>query len=348
MSCWNYSQAQIHRCGYILPSSSLAVQKLNLPSFSLAIKSARVDSSDTRSSSESDSSPSHAVLCTPDKTFHLRQVQTSNSVFIAQPTPFQDDAASIPNDGIMAVAQCSATLELIPSEDSALPYLKKLLPLWTKDRTSVTDSPRSKHDVLSDIPLSDAEIEIAWTQLCAFELGTTRPDGSTSGFRPASSDLLEFWKAICAASYAEAIPLDDPLDPEVVWRLVSDEGYPRPFFYAVMRRLVVQANAPVDTAGGKIRIGHGHCARWTAALVLETQARSAEGLPEGRFLEQWRDLLPEDWRANVSMASIEDLFGRPAPGMVMAKGSAAQADPGNSGPRSKARRWHDKFRGSRR
>ena len=60
-----------------------------------------------------------AVLCTDDRTYQLRQVQSSNSVFILQPSESSRGNDSIPSQSLLAIAQCTSTLELIPSDTAA-------------------------------------------------------------------------------------------------------------------------------------------------------------------------------------------------------------------------------------
>lgn len=78
-------------------------------------------------------SPS-AVLCTDDHTFQLRQVQSSNSVFILQPSESLH-GDELPSPSLSAIAQCTATLELIPSDKvasfaMAARLLKRSLPSY--------------------------------------------------------------------------------------------------------------------------------------------------------------------------------------------------------------------------
>ncbi len=83
-----------------------------------------------------------AVLCTNDHTYQLRQVQSSNSVFVLQPSESRRGGNEIPAPSLSAIAQCTATLELIPS-DAATSFLmtsrllKKSLPPYKGIDTDV-------------------------------------------------------------------------------------------------------------------------------------------------------------------------------------------------------------------
>ena len=86
-------------------------------------------------------SPS-AVLCTDHLTFQLRQVQSSNSVFILRPTESHGTENGIPLPSVSAIAQCTSTLELIPSDTAASSamlsrLLRDSLPLYNGTETDV-------------------------------------------------------------------------------------------------------------------------------------------------------------------------------------------------------------------
>ena len=82
---------------------------------SLWLKSAESSSSNVDSKQPSPS----AVLCTDNHTFELRQVQSSNSVFILQPSENRHGDNKIPSPSLSAIAQCTSTLELVPSDIAA-------------------------------------------------------------------------------------------------------------------------------------------------------------------------------------------------------------------------------------
>ena len=86
-------------------------------------------------------SPS-AVLCTDDHTYQLRQVQSSNSIYILQPSESSHGNDRIPSQSLLAIAQCTSTLELIPSDTAASlalvsQLLKKTLPPYKGADTDI-------------------------------------------------------------------------------------------------------------------------------------------------------------------------------------------------------------------
>lgn len=60
-----------------------------------------------------------AVLCTDDHTFQLRQVQSSNSVYIVRPSESLHEDHEIPSPSLSAIARCTSTLELVTSDTAA-------------------------------------------------------------------------------------------------------------------------------------------------------------------------------------------------------------------------------------
>jgi hypothetical protein len=71
----------------------------------------------------------HAVLCTPDKTFGIRQKNSSNTVYILQPTegtPSPDGAIVAPE--LMGISKLESTLETLPAPSTkASTYIGQLL-----------------------------------------------------------------------------------------------------------------------------------------------------------------------------------------------------------------------------
>ena len=105
---------------------------------SLWLKSAESPSADV----DSKQSRPNAVLCTDDSTYQLRQVQSSNSILILQPSESRSSDDEIPSPSLSAIAQCTATLELIPSDTAAsfanvLRLLRQSLPLYSGIDTDV-------------------------------------------------------------------------------------------------------------------------------------------------------------------------------------------------------------------
>ena len=172
------------------------------------------------------------MLCTTDKTFPIRSVQTSNSLFVVQPAVGHNgEEDAISSSGIKAIASCSVTLELSKSAESALPYLRNLLPVYSSRDLDASAAVKGTFiNVCSNVPLSGGEVKEAWTALCAFE-------EQDAAFRPSASVLLELWKAIVVATVAEDFELASSFLIEDLWISMREEEYPRGMLDAVFRRI---------------------------------------------------------------------------------------------------------------
>jgi sister chromatid cohesion protein DCC1 len=129
-------------------------------------------------------------------------------------------------------------------KESALPYLRKLLPVYSNpdSLTATFTGPtyRSLFGVGSDIPLSPAEIEESWIQICAFS-----KDGIC--FRPTAGSLLEVWKAIMSAAVAEDIPLASSFLVDDLWKASKDSEFPRALFDAILARVANKGSMEVES-----------------------------------------------------------------------------------------------------
>jgi sister chromatid cohesion protein DCC1 len=166
-------------------------------------------------------STGHAVLCTSNKTFQIRQVQTSNAVYITQPSA----------SGLSAIACCGAVLELVANPGDVVQDLKKVLPIWNGEESGLAIAKAgTKHAVFSNLPYSTGEINPAWTSLSAFEL----EGGSV---RPSAKAQLAAWKSILSSSYADRIDLTSTVNRRQLWDLVSEEGIPEGLFNTILTRI---------------------------------------------------------------------------------------------------------------
>lgn len=169
--------------------------------------------------------PGNAVLCSHSQTFQLRQVHSSNSVYVLQPT----------KDGsLTAVSKCEATLEAIPQSPPCRALLRTALPLCSGEEQVKSHSPsesQSKESILVDTPISHQEFDRAWVDLCAFEL-----EGQAC--LPTPGLLWKVWKSIISASTIKGLSLDKVWDFQTVASMVAiDDEIPSPVFNAVIKRL---------------------------------------------------------------------------------------------------------------
>lgn len=198
---------------------------------SLTLKSAAPGLSDGSSQA-----PANAVLCTDNQTFHIRQVQSSNSVFVLQPSEgslgSEDDA--IPSIALSAIAKCAATLELVPISPSAIGTLERLLPVYTGPESILalgSSDMKGKETTPNDVPFSRGEFDKAWKELCAFDI-----EGRT--WVPTASILTSVWKSVISAATLRSLNLGDGFSMNTLEGVVDEEdGYPSALVHAVIDRL---------------------------------------------------------------------------------------------------------------
>lgn len=279
------------------------------------------------------------MLCTPNKTFQLRQVQTSNSVFITQPT-LEAHGNETATPTTCAIASCTATLELHPADGSAVVYLEDELPVydWVGGEVDVTENHKTKARLFSHIPLSDGQCEQGWAEVVAFEL-------AGSAYRPSANTLWQIWASINAAALAEGVQLDSQFIGEDLAKLVEEEGFPASLAMAVFRH-VGSADQATDQ-------------RWccldrrnTVAFVGKTLLASKHATSEcliADFLENWKDALPETWRADAELETIVGSYDFPSTSTIRAKSavSAPKVDAANSKATAAKGKWHERFAKSR-
>lgn len=278
--------------------------------------------------------PAYAVLCTPNKSFQIRQVQTSNSLFVTQPT-LDTHGNGTPTPTTCAIASCAATLELHPSDASAAAHLSDLLPVYNivAGEVDTTHNRRSKANVFDDVPLSDAQCEQAWDELLAFEL-------SGSSYRPSVNALHQVWSSINATATAESVQLDSQFLGQDLANLVAEEGHPAALALAVFRHL---ANSEQDTRGQWSCLDRRKTVSHVGTTLLQARWSSAEA-PVAQFVEEWRDLLPETWRNDAELSAIEGSYDLPSSTTIRAKSSAAStAQSSAPKPAAAKGKWHEKF-----
>ena len=275
------------------------------------------------------------MLCTPDKSFQLRQVQTSNSLFVTQPA-LEAHGNEIPIPVTRAIALCSSTLELHPSTASALSLLREMLPVYDMVAGDVdaTANGRAKADVFNDMPLSDGECQAAWAQLIAFDTA----DGS---YQPSPGALAHVWRSIMAVALAEGIPLDKQFMASDITAAVAEEGHPAPLTQAILAHL---ATDDTDSSGPWSCLDRAKTVVFAGKTLLE--ARGGAGFLIADVTETWEARLPEVWRKDAQLAAIEGLYEFPSDTTIRAKGKAASAtavDSSTPALKPSARKWHEKF-----
>lgn len=277
--------------------------------------------------------PAYAVLCTPDKSFQLRQVQTSNSLFVTSPA-LEAHGNAIPAPTTRAIASCATTLELQPAVESAVSYLEAALPLYhmVEGEVDADQNHSTKAGVFADIPLSDGQCQNAWDELTAFEL-----DGNS--YRPSADVVSRVWQSINAAALAEGIKLEKQFLKNDVAKLVEEDGYKAPLCLAVLGHLTSADSALADDWSCLDRT---RSVTFIGKKLLEARGELSDYLTAD-FLEAWRDCLPESWRADAELIAIDGAYTLPTSTTICAKGKAMANPTATPAPTKGKGNWHEKF-----
>jgi sister chromatid cohesion protein DCC1 len=276
------------------------------------------------------------VLCTPDRSFQLRQVQTSNSLFVTQPA-LETHGNEIPVPVTRAIASCTATLELHPSDASAVGLLQEALPVYDMVAGDVdaAGNGRGKAAMFADIPLSDAQCQSAWNELIAFE----HDDGS---YQPSVNTLAHVWRSINAATLAEGVKLDSQFLTDDITRAVAEEGHPPGLVEAILRHLAKDGQEP---DGPWSCLGRTETLAFTGRIILETKQESDFLILD--FIDTWADKLPEAWGKDAQLSAIEGIYELPTETTIRANRGGASNGMTGSAPvvtsKPSARKWHEKF-----
>ena len=192
---------------------------------------------------DSENSIQHnAVFCTNDQTFHVRQVQSSNTVFLIEPTPrsLDFDSSLSYNVGVQAIAQCASTLELVPASLNGSSILKHILPTYNiptdgveHDEYFTSQERLSKETAFDDTPLSRRQFDDAWKDTCSFEiLGVA--------LLPSANCLGGIWKSIISAATKNNIDLTESFGLIDLIDTVDEDSFPRDLLDAVIKRVTVK------------------------------------------------------------------------------------------------------------
>ncbi|KAF2855846.1 sister chromatid cohesion protein-like protein Dcc1 [Plenodomus tracheiphilus IPT5] len=277
--------------------------------------------------------PAYAVLCTPNKTFQLRQVQTSNSLFVTRPM-LETHGNEIPIPATCAIASCTATLELHPSAAPAVSLLKDALPVYdiVAGDVDATSNGRSKLSVFDDLPMSAGECQAAWSDIMAFELD----DGS---YQPSPNALTQVWRSINAAALADGVKLDSQFLTLDITDAVAEEGHPPGLIKAILAFLSVEGT---DKNGAWSSLDRKRTVHFTGRMLLDAKRGSDFLIAD--FTDTWEDRLPEAWRKDAQLSAIDGVYEFPTKTTIRAKaGHASNGDSAAASAKPSARKWHEKF-----
>ncbi|KAL2862774.1 putative sister chromatid cohesion protein Dcc1 [Aspergillus lucknowensis] len=373
----------------------------------LELKSPSQTSTKTSSSA---TTPEYVNLCTPTTTYSIRQVQSSNSLHILQPstgsavrrgdlsivaegddTGSQDTETDLDRNlniegAVTTIAKCGSTLELhiSPEGFSAEGFLRDVVRVYARDADGDIDMEmggdeyeRDEHTtrnildrLFADIPVSRAQCERGWIQMCGFVLpphagAAAAPAASSYCWRPSSAMKLEVWKRVTEGAVLQAIDLGKQFLVKDLWKSVLDddglEPFPKPLFEAVVRRIRDEGDSPgISLPGSELKwasIDRECCVRWVGETYLEVMAPGAgSAVSHVEFLSSWKDQLPETWRDDVSLSILpEACYMHPDSKTVCFATEADRqkvkknlpTDTSAATTAKKTRNWHELFKNQR-
>ncbi|KAL9585469.1 MAG: hypothetical protein Q9212_001502 [Teloschistes hypoglaucus] len=248
-----------------------------------------------KTTTPTEADPGHVVLCSDDQTFQVRQVHSSNSVFIIQPSCITSQNHGLDHsDGLTAIAKCEATLEAIPYSPACGPLLKGALPVFTDLESAQKLKPaavQNKQSILNDMPMSSQQFNQAWTNLCAFEVGD-------QAWCPSPSMLWKVWTSITSACTLKGLSLHQSLDTQALARTMEEDDIPPPLFHAVMSKLQVEGETT------HVKVDKMKCVLWTGSVLLQSPTAVAKPMAVTDFLREWKDHLPEAWRKDSTLEAL--------------------------------------------
>lgn len=285
----------------------------------------------------------NAVLCTPNKTFNIRQKNSSNTVYILEPG--LDDTAidDISAPGLTRVSKIDSTLETLPvPRSTAATHIRQLLPiLTTTGQVTGTQHASTKPQLFSNVPFSDAECEAAFSELSAFV------DHATNHCIAPSAPLkIQTWLSILENARANAVELTSTLSSDTVLSLKDGlEDLQPGLWEAIMHAFTTSTEEHISVDPDRLT-------RWVGLNLLESDALK-NPISVASFKTSWKDALPEKLRDKPDLALVSDRHQLSAGGKSIAfKDYALDLVAGVDGTgasESKSalgtkRKWHDKFK----
>ncbi|KAK5939022.1 hypothetical protein PMZ80_008325 [Knufia obscura] len=198
-------------------------------------------------------------LCSNDKAWLVKQVSTSNSVYITKATKLEqhqngsagdddhnmtDEHTNEPSVGITAIAKPTNILELHPipttnHETTVSEHLNHLIPTIGLEPDSSIISQYSIQDLYGHIPAPTSIIKRILTQKCIFEqpwsirqfspsdpfgvkADPTKSPPNAKAYAPTPALILETWRKICEAATIFETSITGNLEADVLLEASAD------------------------------------------------------------------------------------------------------------------------------
>ena len=274
------------------------------------LTSLQLKSAPTHQSSGVNTAPD-AVVCTLNETFEVRQVQSSNVLYILQSIEGSKEGTidASYSGGVTAIAQCKGLLELVKASPVPEQYLRTHVHIYRYEAgtSSVAAHGPTKQELLDDAPFSSGEFQAAWEQLCIFEL-----EGKL--WLPAASILRKTWTSFLSAALVEDVDATKPFQVDTVKVLVEEDGYLGSLLEAIFTQVASKMD---DITSGHMHHDHNQsnanaikvvlidrekCIEWLGSILVELASQVPLRLLN--FIEEWRNMVPEVWREHVDLTKL--------------------------------------------
>ncbi|MCJ1311938.1 hypothetical protein MMC25_005612 [Agyrium rufum] len=245
-------------------------------------------SSVRRTHDASTTSVTGALLCTENKTFEVRQVQSSNSIHILQYGDVLDSAQTDPtgykgvksdaNAGLCVIAQCKGVLEAVESASAqaeAMSYLRSRLPIHDAlqlypeaNEASHRQSAMTALGLLEDAPCSEGELNAALRDLRAFQVP------GTGLAIPTPAMLLRAWSAFYGVATIQGIDLTKPLRFGNIATSLEEDGISEDLLLAILQGIATEISG--TKANQVFELDSVSGANWLRQLAASTGTQDNE------------------------------------------------------------------------
>ncbi|KAI6801101.1 hypothetical protein KC363_g771 [Hortaea werneckii] len=294
-----------------------------------------------------------AAICTDNRTFSVRQVNTSNSLYLTQLKDVAShDESAIPSTGVQAVAKNDFALEVAPlpaSPEKVKMHMKAALPIYSSTGQTRSKDLLTKDGLFANVPFSHMECHCAYEALACFQLENPR-----GCFIPSGPVKLQAWKSILEEAATHEIDLTAAFSqPQLVSLSSQINDLPPQLMQAVIRAITDDKPEPQEKL-----IEQQSCLKFIGLSQLETSTQERGSVLLSSFMSAWQGLLPEKWRNSPKLELLNGHYSLLNDGreITLAGSHTEQEQPSEPGKAAAAegksmlgakRKWHEKFRASK-
>ena len=308
-----------------LPDELLEIiEKTNVePTDSLYLKSSPpIDNLD---GNESQTKEGSLHLCTNDKSWLVKQVSTSNSVYVARTSlafPVEDDDGDEPMDGLLGRIQTGLTafakpgnvLELHPIPSAtyqavAVEHLMQLVPTINRVKDIDLVGRKVHHSIqrlYDHIPAPRSAISKELAEQCVFEAA------DVGAYIPTANLMLDTWRKLIEAATIAGTKITASLDTDALLDSIpdvddiADNGDAINICKNVAKRMF-EHGGYLEALGIIVRssnetneldmLNEMEISRWVGNLILKAARQGGDGgkVEKDAFEKRWEDAVPAAW-----------------------------------------------------